>query len=121
MIGRPTYDANLQRLLAHDHPNDLDTVTYATTISLDVNNCTVHKTTTTSAVGNATINASGKGLPGQILYIIVVNDATSNRTITFGTNFKPSATLVGTTTKAATIGFVSDGTNWYELFRTTGL
>jgi hypothetical protein len=95
----------------------MDTMTYAATISLDVTRPNIHKLT---ATGNATIDASGAGVAGQEITVLIANDATP-RTITFGTNFRPSGTLVGTASKAATVRFVSDGTAWYESGRTTGL
>lgn len=67
---------------------------------------------------NETVNASGTQVAGQRMTLIIVNDATLARTITFGTGFKPSATIVGTVSKAATIDFISDGTNWWETNRT---
>lgn len=97
---------------------DMDTMTYATTISLDVTKPNFHKTTTVNATGNATINASGGGVAGQPMTILIVNDATSGKVITFGTNFKPNGTLTGTTSKGATVGFMSDGTSWWEVSRT---
>ena len=81
----------------------------------------VHKTTTSNAVGDATINAATAGLPGQHMWIIIVNDLGRGKTITFGTNFKSSGTLAGTAGKTATIHFISDGTAWYEVARTLNL
>lgn len=98
-----------------------DAMTYAATISLTITNSSLHTTTTTAAVGDATINASGAGVAGQVIYIIITNDATAGRTITFGTNFKPNGTLLGTVSKSAVITFISDGSNLYEVSRTTGL
>ena len=69
----------------------------------------------------ATINASVVGTAGQHIWVLIINDATSGKTITFGTNFKPNGTLTGTVNKAAVVQFVSDGTTWYEVARTTGL
>lgn len=101
--------------------NNLDSMTYAGTISLDVTLGNVHKTITTSVVGNATINASAAGVAGQEITIIIANDVTAGRTITFGTNFRSTGTIVGTANKVATIRFVSDGTSWYETSRTLGV
>lgn len=98
-----------------------ETMTYAATITLQVGMPRLHITTTTAAVGNSTINASLGGMKGQILQILITNDATANRTITFGTNFLPNATLVGTTSKSAIVSFVSNGTAFYEFARQTGL
>jgi hypothetical protein len=96
-------------------------LTYATTISLNPNLGGMYTTTTINATGNATINATTPGVAGQNFTLIVYNDATSGKTITLGTNFRASATLVGTSSKAAAISFYSDGTNWLEISRQTGL
>ncbi len=95
--------------------------TYDTTITLDVSKSLIQKTTTVNATGNATINASAGGMPGQELKILIVNDGTSGKTITFGTHFKSSGTLTGTASKSALISFISDGVNWYEQFRTLAI
>lgn len=95
----------------------MDTVTYAATISLDVTKSDFHKTTTVNATGNATINASTGGVAGQWMELLIVNDATSAKTITFGTNFKVTGTVVGTVSKAAALRFRSDGTSWWEMSR----
>lgn len=100
---------------------DMDTMAYASTLSLDVFKGNLHKTTTVNATGNATINASAVGIAGQEITVLIVNDATSGKVITFGTNFKPNGTLTGTASKGATVKFASDGISWYEVSRTLGL
>lgn len=104
-----------------DTGGPMDTMTYAATITLNPALGRFHTTTTINATGNATINASSGGLAGQTLNILITNDGTSGKTITFGTNFKPSATLVGTASKSAMVNFVSNGTSFYESSRQTGL
>lgn len=99
----------------------IDVMAYAATISLDVTKPHVHSTTTINATGNATINASAAGNAGEEMTIIITNDATSGKVITFGTNFKTTGTITGTVSKSATIKFVSDGSNWYETSRTLAL
>lgn len=96
-----------------------DIMTYAGTITLDTTLADLHVTTT--ATVNSTINASTRGVAGQVIRILIINDVVTGKTITFGTNFLPSGTLVGTASKAATIEFVSDGNNFYEVARTLGL
>jgi hypothetical protein len=99
----------------------MEIMQYAPAITLDVTAGDLHKTLTGPAAGNATINASTGGLPGQHMWIIVANDTVSSKTITFGTNFRSSGTLTGATGKAATVQFVSDGTAWYEIARMLNL
>jgi hypothetical protein len=99
----------------------METMTYARTVSLETTAGDVHKTTTSNAVGNATINAATPGLPGQHMWIIIVNDQLSAKTVTFGNNLKSAGPLTGTAGKSATLQFISDGTVWYEVARTTNL
>lgn len=69
---------------------------------------------------NETINASTGGFAGQEITLIVLTSGVSSYTLTFGTNFKSTATLAtGTTTgKYFVVKFVSDGTRFYEISRT---
>lgn len=61
---------------------------------------------------------SGAQTAGTVFIMKILNDATSARTITFSTGFVASATIVGTTSKSATIVFISNGTSFYEIART---
>jgi hypothetical protein len=99
----------------------MDTMTFAANMNLDVTAGDLHKTTTANSVGNATINASTGGLPGQHMWIIIVNDQISAKTITLGSNLRGAGTLTGTAGKTTTLQFVSDGNAWYEVGRTQGL
>ena len=99
----------------------MDTMTYAPNIQLEVTAGDVHKTVTSNAVGDAVINAATAGLAGQHMWIIIANDLIRGKTITFGTNFRSSGTLSGSSGRAATVHFISDGTAWYEVARTLNL
>lgn len=96
-----------------------ETVAYAATVSLTVTNADTHVFQTIT--GAMTINASSGGRAGQTMRLILPNDGTSGRTITFGSNFRAASTLTGTVNKAAVVSFVSDGNSWYETGRATGL
>ena len=73
---------------------------------------------TTSAVGNTTILASNSILPaGAIVNIMVTNDATAARTITFGTGFRSTAVITGTNSKSILVQFISDGLTLNEISR----
>jgi hypothetical protein len=109
-------DANARRFIAA-----METMSYARTVSLETTAGDVHKTTTSNAVGNATINAATAGLPGQHMWVIVVNDQISGKTVSFGTNFKSAGPLMGSPGKSATLQFISDGSAWYEVARTGNL
>ena len=99
----------------------METMAYARAVSLETTAGDVHKTTTSNAVGNATINATTAGLPGQHMWVIIVNDQISGKTVSFGNNFKSAGPLMGSPGKSATLQFISDGTAWYEVARTGNL
>jgi hypothetical protein len=99
----------------------METMTYASTVTLETTAGDVHKTTTSNAIGNATINAATGGLPGQHMWVIIVNDQLSAKTVSFGGNFKSAGALLGSPGKSATLQFISDGNVWYEVARTTNL
>jgi hypothetical protein len=71
--------------------------------------------------GAATINTTTPGEKGQELYVKLDNDSDGNKTITFGTPFKVTGTVAGSTSVSAVLHFISDGTNLWEVSRTTGL
>lgn len=60
---------------------------------------------------------------GTVRHVIVRQTTATSRTLTFGTGFKPTATLATGTTAARVfvLGFVSDGTNLYEASRTVAM
>jgi len=99
----------------------MDTMPYASAIAMDVTAGDLHKTTTANSAGNATINASTGGLPGQHMWILIANDQISAKTIAFGSNIRGAGPLTGTPGKTASMQFVSDGIAWYEVTRTLGL
>lgn len=73
--------------------------------------------------GACTFNATG-GTAGARMTFIITTSGTSAFVLTWGTNFKTTATLsTGTTTaKVFCVNFICrDGTNWYEIGRTTAM
>jgi hypothetical protein len=109
-------DVRARRLIS-----SMDSLPYQAAMTLDVTAGDVHKIRTAPSAGNATLHAATGGLPGQHLWIIIANDNTSAKTITFGGNLLNTGPLAGAVGKSATIHFVSDGTAWYEVSRTAGL
>jgi hypothetical protein len=99
----------------------MDSTPYQAAMTLDVTAGDVHKIRTAPTGGNSTLSAATAGLPGQHMFIIIANDNTSAKTITFGPNLLNAGPLIGVIGKSATIHFVSDGTAWYEVSRTVGL
>jgi hypothetical protein len=101
--------------------SSMDSMPYQAAMTLDVTAGDVHKIRTAPNGGNATLSAATAGLAGQHMWIIISNDNTSAKTITFGANLLSAGPLAGTMGRSSTIHFVSDGTAWYEVSRTVGL
>ena len=93
--------------------------TYAATITVDGGLSTRVKIVTTSGVGNSTLSMLNGGKPGQKLTVQIDNDSGGARTITFGTSFRSTGTVVGTASKSILVLFESDGTNFLEIARTS--
>jgi hypothetical protein len=72
--------------------------------------------------GNSTLTTTVPAA-GTFCAVIILTSGTVSRTITFGTGFKPTATLAtGTTSgRVFVVTFVSDGTNLYESARTIAM
>lgn len=81
-------------------------------------NTTVKVTPTATATLTSTVPAAGTEVN-----VIILTSGVSSFTLTFGTGFKPTATLATGTTSARVfvVSFVSDGTNLYERSRTTAM
>jgi hypothetical protein len=95
------------------------TETFATAISLAFTtaNANTRRIACTSATG-ATINAATVPTAGHVCQLSFATDTTGGNVITFGTNFKATGTYTLTgASKFFQIGFVSDGTNLCEIFR----
>lgn len=88
-----------------------------TAMALATNNA-VKVTPTATATYTTTVPPAG-----SVRQIIILTSGVSSFTITFGSGFKPTATLAtGTTTaRVFVISFVSDGTNLYEASRTVAM
>lgn len=102
-----------------DTGGPIDTMSYASIITLNTSKGRLHTITTVNAIGATSIVASSGGVAGQYLDILITNDSTSGKNITFGTNFSPTS-LVGITSKVAEISFVSNGIKFYEKSRVLG-
>lgn len=98
--------------------NGLGTVGASATIMVALGNLV---TLTSTASTNMTLTPSGAGVAGQVMRIVITSDATGGDVVTFASTFKPNGTMTLTASKGHTITFVSDGTNWWETARTTGL
>jgi hypothetical protein len=74
----------------------------------------------TTATGNSTVLTNAVPRAGALVAIQINNDSGGARTITFGTGFRPTGTLVGTASKAYVVLFFSDGTTLNECSRSVG-
>ena len=89
----------------------------ATAMALGTNTA-VKVTPTANATYTTTVPVAG-----ERRYIIILTSGTTSRTITFGSGFKPVGTLATGTVSARVFvfGFLSDGTNLYEISRTAAI
>ncbi len=93
--------------------------TSATTGTMTVATTTNCVTVTPS--GACTFNGSTGGVAGQILVFMVTTSGSSSFVLTWGTNFHTAGTLATgvTTARFFAVTFMSDGTKWWEISRTT--
>lgn len=95
-----------------NYTETLYTANTSTAITVSLANGTVQLLTLT---GNATITMPTAGA-GKSFIIMLKQDATGSRSVTWSTVTWPSATaptITGTASKQDIYSFFSDGTNWY--------
>lgn len=115
-----TLDPN-KGLLTNYVVRGVNTTGYSALVVFDSDLSGFHTIRTNGDYGNATINMNHPGQKGQEVYIKIDNDSDGNKTITFGTPFKATGTISGSTSASAVLHFISDGTSFFEVSRTTGL
>jgi hypothetical protein len=96
-----------------------NTETFATSVSLVFSTAKANtRRLTCSSSTASTISTTAVPTAGYICNLSLLTDATGGNVITFGTGFKATGTYTLTgASKYFQIGFVSDGTNLCELFR----
>jgi hypothetical protein len=97
----------------------VDTTTYSAETVFDSSKSAFKKIRTVGANANFNMTTGGKG--GQELYLQIDNDTDANRTIVFGGKFKVSGSLAGSTNATAMLQFISNGSNFMEVSRVTGI
>jgi hypothetical protein len=65
-----------------------------------------------------TINAPVESIPGQEMTLVIPQDATGGRTVSFNAIYKTTGAIVTTLSTTTRIRFLFDGTNWVEIART---
>lgn len=82
----------------------------------------VNSSVKVTPTGNATYT-TGVPAAGSVSTLLILTSGVSSYTITFGTGFKTTGTLVTGVTSARifALQFISDGTNLYELSRTVAM
>jgi hypothetical protein len=78
-------------------------------------------TLTSTASTAMTLTPSAAGVAGQEMELIITSDATGGDVVTFASTFKSTGTLTLTANKIYVVRFRSNGTNWLEQSRTTGV
>jgi hypothetical protein len=102
----------------HTHAPTYATLANGTTALALATNNTVKVTPTATATLTTTVPAAGTHC-----HVIVLTANTTTFTLTFGTGFKPTATLVTgmVAARVFVLSWISDGTNLYEVSRTAAM
>jgi hypothetical protein len=96
-------------------------MSFSATPTFDGNSYNSFKMTLT---GNVTSSTLSGGLTGQQITLLLCQDATGNRTMTWPANLKLSGgafTLTTTASKCDSLTALYDGTSWYETARAANL
>jgi hypothetical protein len=102
----------------HTHAPTYAALANGTTALALATNSTVKVTPTATATLTTTVPAAGTHC-----HVIILTAGTTTFTLTFGTGFKPTATLVTGTVAARVfvLSWISDGTSLYEVSRTAAM
>jgi hypothetical protein len=102
----------------HTHAPTYAALANGTTALALATNSTVKVTPTATATLTTTVPAAGTHC-----HVIILTAGTTTFTLTFGTGFKPTATLVTGTVAARVVvlSWISDGTSLYEVSRTAAM
>lgn len=116
LVGRATSDTLTNKTLTNptvtNYTETLYTANTSTAITVDLANGTVQKLTLTASATITMPTASA----GKSFVIILAQDATGGRTVTWSTVVWPSATaptITSTASKKDIYSFFADGTSWY--------
>lgn len=110
------------RLSVAGREGTVDVRTWSSSISVSASGRTFTAETQKITVTAATNITSSVSPNGWRLRVIVVQDATGGRLVTFGTGFKVGALSLSTTAgTTSVVEFVGDGTNWILRNFSTGL
>lgn len=116
--GTPALLATAQEFTATQNFNET-TLTDASTIAWDASANQVTKVTLTA---NRTLGAATNQVQGAVYVLTIIQDGTGSRTVTFNSTYKFSKTVPVLTTTASArdiFVFLSDGTNMYEIGRSS--
>lgn len=91
----------------------------AVTITIDIT--VPHTVATWTASEIETVSISGTPNDGQILTLIITNDAGLGRVITLGTGFLGLGVITGIISKKSTATFIASGGTFIETSRSVGL
>lgn len=114
-------DQGLNAIRVNGREGRVQTITWTSTQSLG--SPYDARTKAVTLAGNTTISNPGRKPAGMQLRLVMKQDGTGGRTVTFSSDFKVSSAWVPVTTANLTniIDFQSDGTNWLQTGQTLGL
>jgi hypothetical protein len=117
VVIRPAYNVSNKKI--NLGPTPTDTYTATMTIDATFSMHTIAASETNSAT--ATLTPSTAGSSGDVMVIQTEADSSGTVTITFASTFHPNGTQATGASKFSAIEFISDGTRWIELSRTSSV
>lgn len=97
------------------------TPTPGAAVTVTISNDVPHTLAQWTAGEIETVNISGTPNDGQILTLIITNDAGLGRVITLGTGFLGLGVITGIISKKSTATFIASGGTFIETSRSVGL
>jgi len=95
--------------------------TYSNAMTIDVTNSNQVLAVSFTTSGTSTWTPSAAGTAGDLLLLETTADASGTVTVTFAASFKTSGTQATTASHFSSILFISTGSAWLEVARTTNL
>jgi hypothetical protein len=95
--------------------------TPGSTVTVTIDTDVPHMVAAWTAGQAETINISGTPNDGQILTMIITNDATLGRLLTLGTGLLGLGTVLNIVSKKTILSFVAYGGTFHEVSRTIGI
>jgi hypothetical protein len=95
--------------------------TPGSTVTITISTDLPHQVAAWTAGQAETINISGTPNDGQLLTMVITNDATLGRLLTLGTGLLGNGTVLNIVSKKTILSFIAYGGTFHEISRTIGI